>query len=142
MKTDDIDVLARTIYGEARGEYGGQAGMASLVAVGNVVMNRLTAGGRYGKTIQEVCQKPWQFSCWNEGDPNRRIMMRKTIDDPVFSVCFEVATKVSQQHWPDLTMGSNHYHAATMSVYPRWAKGSKPRVSIGRHLFYQLGKGE
>lgn len=141
MKTDDIDILARTIYGEARGEYGGQAGMASLVAVGNVVMNRLIAGGRYGKTIQEVCQKPWQFSCWNEGDPNRGIIIREDIDNPVFLVCLEVATKVSQRHWPDLTKGSDHYHASTMPLYPPWAKRIKPKVYIGKHLFYQLGKG-
>jgi hypothetical protein len=109
-------------------------------------MNRLAAGdkagGRYGKTIGEVCRKPWQFSCWNEGDPNRGLIMREVIDDPVFSVCFEVATKVSQYQWPVLTKGSNHYHASTMLTYPRWANGIRPKVSIGKHLFYQLGKGE
>ena len=142
MKTDDIDILAPTIYGEARGEYGKQSGIASLIAVGNVVVNRVSAGGRYGTTIQEVCQKPWQFSCWNEGDPNRRLIMQDTINDPVFSICCEVAVKVSQQQWPDLTMGSDHYHASTMPAYPPWAKNIKPRISIGKHLFYQLKKGD
>lgn len=142
MKADDIDVLARTIYGEARGEYGKQSGIASLIAVGNVVVNRVREGGRYGKTIQEVCQKPWQFSCWNEGDPNRRLIIQDTIDDPVFSICCEVALKVSQQQWPDLTMGSNHYHASTMPTYPSWVKNITPKVSIGQHLFYQLKKGD
>ena len=142
METDDINILARTIYGEARGEYGKQSGIASLIAVGNVVMNRVNVRGRYGKTIQEVCQKPWQFSCWNEGDPNRRLIMQEAIDDPVFFLCCEVAVKVSHQHWPDLTMGSDHYHASTMSTYPPWAKNIKPKVSIGKHLFYQLKKGD
>ena len=66
------DVLARTVWGEARGE--GQAGM---VAVANVVMNRVNfaraqLGGNYwwGNTIMRVCQKPLQFSCWNQADPN------------------------------------------------------------------------
>jgi len=61
MKTDDIDVLARTIYGEARGEYGGQAGMASLVAVGNVVMNRLTAGVGMAKPFRRFARNPGSF---------------------------------------------------------------------------------
>jgi len=55
----DIDILARTIFGEARGEYDHpEGGMASLIAVGNVVMNRLQVKGRYGQSIQEVCLKP------------------------------------------------------------------------------------
>lgn len=138
MKTNDIDILARTLYGEARGEYRGQVGIASLIAVGNVVMNRLSAGGWYGSTIQEVCQKPWQFSCWNQGDSNLSIITQDIIDDPVFSVCREVATKVSNGQWPDLTQGSNHYHASTMPLFPKWAKGVRPKVFIGKHIFYQL----
>ena len=122
MEQNDIDILARTIYGEARGEYAGTGGFASLIAVGNVVMNRVKARCWYGKTIQEVCQKPWQFSCWNEGDPNRGLIMREVIDDPIYFLCREVATNVSRDQWPDLTKGSDHYHASTMPVFPRWAK--------------------
>lgn len=138
MQTNDIDILARTIYGEARGEYAGEGGIASLIAVGNVVMNRVKAQCWYGKTIQEVCQKPWQFSCWNEGDPNRGVIMREAIDDPVYSLCREVATNLSREQWPDLTKGSDHYHASTMPVFPRWAATKKPRVCVGKHVFYQL----
>ncbi|MBX9805594.1 MAG: cell wall hydrolase [Alphaproteobacteria bacterium] len=143
MKSDkDIDLLARTIYGEARGEFNGKAGLASLIAVGNVVMNRVRLKGWFGHTIQEVCHKPWQFSCWNEQDPNRLILLQKEILDPVFFICRDVANKVFRQEWPDLTKGSDHYHATTMSLYPKWSKGIPPKVCIGKHVFYQLMKGD
>lgn len=143
MNLRDIDILARTLYGEARGEYAhGEGGIASLIAVGNVVMNRLKARSWYGTTIQEICQKPWQFSCWNERDPNRDILIHGKIVDPVFCVCQHVATKVAGEEWPDLTKGSDHYHAVTVPQLPLWAKGKIPKVRIARHVFYQLNKGE
>jgi spore germination cell wall hydrolase CwlJ-like protein len=139
MKPDDIDILARTIFGEARGEYESfEGGISSLIAVGNVVMNRLKAQGHYGKTIQEICHKPFQFSCWNKGDPNRAILMRETITDPLFPLCHKVATKVASGEWPDLTKGSDHYHATTLPVLPPWARGNRPRIRLAQHVFYQL----
>jgi spore germination cell wall hydrolase CwlJ-like protein len=143
MKSHDIDILARTIYGEARGEYASlEGGMASLIAIGNVVMNRVKAQSWYGKTIQEVCRKPWQFSCWNEDDPNRKVLMQGEIVDPVFTFCRKVATKVALEEWPDLTKGSDHYHANSMLIIPKWAKGQKPKIRMAKHVFYQLIKGE
>lgn len=143
MKQNEIEILARTIYGEARGEYLVlEGGIASLIAVGNVVMNRLKAQSIYGKTIQEVCQKPWQFSCWNTGDPNRVFLMQTEILDSIFTVCLNVATKVATHDWPDLTMGSDHYHATSLPVFPYWARGQKPKLRLANHIFYQLIKGE
>lgn len=143
MNSDDIDILARTIYGEARGEYGCvEGGLASLIAVGNVVMNRLEASENYGKTISEVCLKPWQFSCWNRNDPNHDLLMKPEIIDPVFTICHEVATKVSNGEWPDITKGSEHYHATSLAQLPAWAKGQRPRFQLSRHIFYQLQKGK
>jgi N-acetylmuramoyl-L-alanine amidase len=137
----DIDILARTIFGEARGEYGKlEGGMAALIAVGNVAVNRFKANGWYGQTIGEVCRKPWQFSCWNERDPNRKILIQEQIIDPVFTICYQVATKVILQEWPDLTKGSDHYH--TISVNPAWAQGQRPKVRLGQHIFYQLTRKE
>lgn len=142
MTSNDVDIMARTIYGEARGEYGGKGGLAALIAVGNVVMNRVQAGCWYGKTIEEVCLKPWQFSCWNEEDRNRALIMRLIIEDPLFTLCQEVATKLAAGEWPDLTKGSDHYHATTMISFPKWTKERKAKICLGNHLFYRLTKGE
>lgn len=136
MPFNDIEVLARTIYGEARGEYEKMGGIASLIAVGNVIMNRLNFPRRFGGTIKEICLKPWQFSCWNEKDPNRLVISRPTIDHPTFALCREIAQKVSSYQWPDLTKGSNHYHTLALKPFPSWAKNQTPRVSLGHHIFY------
>jgi hypothetical protein len=48
-----------------------------MTAVAAIVLNRVRAGqpARFGSTIEEVCKKPMQFSCWNPGtDPNHLAM--------------------------------------------------------------------
>lgn len=133
----DIQILARTIYGEARGEYRHVlGGLAALIAVGNVVINRLNQKTWYGQTIQEVCQKPWQFSCWNVNDPNFKLLQAELIMDPMFDICLKVAEGVIAKQWPDLTDGCDHYHVTT--IKPKWAVGVAPKRQIGRHQFYDL----
>ena len=64
----DRDVLARTIWGEARGE-----SSAGKVAVAWTIRNRVFDGKEkswWGEGYAGVCQAPWQFSCWNKTDPN------------------------------------------------------------------------
>lgn len=140
-ENDTIEVLARTLYGEARGEYTHiEGGLASLISVGNVVINRLKAQSWFGKTIVEVCHKPFQFSCWNEADPNRKLLMQETISDPIMNICRQVAEGVTYDEWPDLTQGSDHYHAVYLPAIPDWAKGQSPKLRLARHFFYKLGK--
>ncbi len=129
-----LQILARTLYGEARGE-----GRRGLEAVAAVILNRVAraaARGGYwwGTTVAEVCQKPWQFSCWNRGDPNRRRIERVTDADPAFRLCLEVARAALAGALADPTGGACHYHAA--AIRPGWARGRTPSARIGRHLFY------
>ena len=59
----DRDILARTLWGEARGE-----GPAGQIAVAWTIRNRVFDGKEkswWGEGYAGVCQKPWQFSCWN-----------------------------------------------------------------------------
>lgn len=136
----DVDVLARTIYGEARGEYK-KSGLSPLIAIANVVMNRISLRTWFGVSIKEVCQKPWQFSCWNHDDPNYAIVSNAFIADPIFDVCFEVADKVASGIWPDLTNGADHYHSVCLKTAPSWTRGINPLMQIGNHVFYRiLGK--
>jgi N-acetylmuramoyl-L-alanine amidase len=136
---DDTLIMAQTLYGEARGEYPKkEGGLASLIAVGNVITNRARKGGYFGKSITEVCLKPYQFSCWNEGDPNRVIIRAIPPDDQIFALCLKTAQNLIQAIWPDLTKGSDHYHSAFMKSLPFWVKGRDPQVKIGNHIFYKL----
>ncbi len=134
----DVDILARTIYGEARGEFARlDGGMTSLMAVGNVVMNRTKQRTWYGNTVKEVCLKPWQFSCWNPNDPNLHMLLHP-VGGRVFDVCTLVAEKLISGTWPDVTNGSDHYHASTLKSFPKWTLDAKPKFKIGAHIFYDL----
>lgn len=136
MTYHDIDILTRTLYGEARGEYA-QNGPASLIAVANVIMNRFKKKKKYGQTITEVCLKPRQFSCWNQKDPNRPLLFQEDLEsDPLFKICREIALNVLKGLWPDITRGSDHYH--TLSCTPSWARIGKIKLRLGRHIFYKL----
>lgn len=129
-----IDILARTLYGEARGE-----SLRGKEAVASVVVNRVKraqARGGYwwGNTIAEVCQKKWQFSCWNETDPNRPKLLAVTEKDMAFASCLGVARRAVASLIEDQTKGATHYH--TKAVQPKWASNRKPCAIIGSHLFY------
>lgn len=133
----DLDVLARTIYGEARGELRHpNGGMKSLQAVAWVVKNR-SIHKQYSSSIQKVCTQAWQFSCWNLNDPNRNILLGATFADNVFQKCYLAATTVLFGDIEDCTNGATHYHHLAINI-PYWAVGQKPTATIGKHIFYKL----
>lgn len=135
--THDLDILARTIYGEARGELKHpNGGMKSLQAVAWVVKNR-SALKQYDPSIHNVCTQPWQFSCWNEKDPNRQILLAVTLKDKVFQKCYLAATTVLFDDIKDCTQGATHYHSTAIAA-PYWAKGQIPSTIIGNHIFYKI----
>lgn len=136
----NVDILARTLYGEARGEYlRRDGGISALISVANVIINRVKYQAWFGKTIEEVCLKPYQFSCWNENDPNRPVLQQvQAGKDKVFDVCLEVASCVGTGVWPDITHGSDHYYAVWLPRAPQWAVGKTPTFKIGQHVFFKL----
>jgi N-acetylmuramoyl-L-alanine amidase len=132
LDPDDLDIIARTIMGEARGET--DKGKA---AVGWVILNRVAARKWYSGSVFEVCRKPFQFSCWNIGDPNLNVIIRAKSGDPDFDNCLRIAQKVLSQSISDPTDGATHYYANYISQ-PAWAKKpAKLTVQIGVHLFYK-----
>mgnify|MGYP003137569289 CR=1 FL=1 len=130
MQSAKVDILARTLFGEARGElYGGR------IAIANVIVNRVLDNRTWwGTDLASVCKHPYQFSCWNESDPNRRVIEEITDSDPTFQECIIIAEDASSFQLPDITFGACHYHAK--GVKPGWAKGKTPIVQIGNHIFF------
>ncbi|MBI1206781.1 MAG: cell wall hydrolase [Azospirillum sp.] len=133
-REDAIETLARTLWGEARGEP-----VRGIEAVAAVVLNRVAVARRqggfwWGNSIVEVCRKPWQFSCWNPDDVNRPKMLAVKTGEPMFDVCLRVARRAVAGLIADPTLGATHYHHR--SVHPEWAKGRAPSAVIGVHLFY------
>lgn len=132
-----IDVLARTLWGEARGE-----GPVGMEAVACVILNRiavaLSRGGSYwwGNDIITVCQKPYQFSCWNRLDPNYRKLLEITDKDIHFASALRIARRAVAGLLPDTTGAATHYHAK--SITPSWAKGEVPTLTLKNHIFYKL----
>lgn len=89
----EVEVLARTIYGEARGET-----VRGKEAVACVVLNRVQrakdrSGYWWGDSIESVCFKPWQFSCWNENDPNHQKILSVEPGHKVFDTCLRIARR-------------------------------------------------
>jgi N-acetylmuramoyl-L-alanine amidase len=128
----DIDILARTIMGEARGEpYEGK------VAVGRCIVNRWRLKRWFAAaTIQETAELPWQFSCWNLNDPNRAKILDASYDKPALRNCMRAAMDALDGKGPEWLPGCTHYHADYIAP-PNWAQGQAPAGKIGRHLFFK-----
>ncbi len=135
----DLDVLARTLWGEARGE-----GMAGMIAVGWTIRNRvemdLHGDGKpdwWGEGYTEVCKRPWQFSCWNPNDPNHPFLSGAK---PIPATQLEAARKAAAaaiDGTVDPTGGATHYFATTMFRPPAWARNATHTVTLGRHMFFK-----
>lgn len=116
--TSDVQLLARAINGEARGEpYEGQ------VAVGAVILNRVKSS-KFPNTIAGVIYEPGAFTAVSDGQINR------TIDE---SSTVYKAARDAMNGW-DPTNGCIYYfnpNTATNSWI--W---SRPLVKvIGKHRF-------
>lgn len=135
----DVHVLACTIFGESRGEK-----LECKLAVGCVIRNRVHSPvSWWGTDWRSVCLKPWQFSCWNEGDPNRVKLWRPLEFEPayVWLDCLSAARVVMEpglQH--DLTYGADHYYDVSLDRIgkpPYWAAKYKLARRIGRIKFFR-----
>lgn len=116
VNRNELDMLARIIYGEARGEpYVGQ------VAVGAVVMNRLAHDG-FPNTLQEVIEQPRAFTAVDDGQYNMKP------DTTAYRAALEAVRGY------DPTGGALYYFnpdTATSS----WIWSRKQVGKIGRHIF-------
>ena len=131
----EIDILARTLWGEARGE-----GAEGMEAVANVILNRVAlarekGGYWWGDNVIEVCQQPYQFSCWNKDDPNREKLINLDENNVYFVTAKRIATRAVLGFLGDKTKGATHYHAR--SVMPYWARSLVKIAAIGNHIFYK-----
>lgn len=128
----DIDNLARTLWGEARGD-----GVTGMQAVANVVMNRVGAIGKwFSGTVSEVVRKPYQFSAWNANDPNLPQLEAANEKTPGFLDAVAIAVQALKGELPDITGGATHYYAAG-TPKPNWVAGATFTTQIGNHLFYK-----
>ena len=129
MKFEDLDIMAKTMWGESRNQ-----DTSGQIAVASVIKNRAEARRWYGDTPKEVCLKDWQFSCWNEGDPNKEKMEQLSKTDPIYIKMLGIGFLVMSGKIKDNTQNSTHYH--TKAVKPKWSYNVQPVCEYGEHLFY------
>jgi len=152
----DIDILARTLYGEARGEF-----LAGKVQVAFTILKRAAIAAawiarhgaphpHYGDgTIMGACKADRQYSCWNVGDPNYATINKVSLDDPAFQECMHVATGVVHGTFENKFPEATHYlNPQAVSHIPAWVTGvpaakgraaipaAKFEGTIGHHRFY------
>lgn len=126
----DLDVVAKTAYGEARGE-----GEEGLRAVLHVIRNRKLQGD--DTSYSEIAMAPRQFSVWNPDDPNRDLIEGLGPEDEGYANTIDLAREVLSGEDEDPTGGATHYFANTLPRAPRWASNMKPTATIGRHRFFR-----
>ena len=127
----DVLITALTAFGEARGE-----DENTVIAVCNVIKNRVHDEERWYDEYVNVCLQPKQFSCYNFGDRNLIKIVGITADNPAFQKCLGIAYGVLRGHIMDNTMGANHFHNKDM-VPPKWAKGMKKTLETKKMVFYK-----
>lgn len=137
----DRQAVALTLFGEARGE-----SLDGQIAVASVLRNRLL-DGRWGQSLTAVCLAPWQFSCWNEADPNRPLLLQLAQQlgaplspdpiDPVLRRCLWIADGVVTGVLPSTVKRATHYYAVALRDTPRWAKTGSLVGRVGGHLFFE-----
>ncbi|RON33737.1 cell wall hydrolase [Pseudomonas brassicacearum] len=132
----DRDILARTLWGEARGE-----SLTGQIAVAWAIRNRVEDGKAmswWGEGYASVCQAKYQFSCWNSNDPNFAYLSgAKQIPFRELAQARIAADQVIEGKVPDPTGGATHYYATTMPKPPTWTKGATQTLKLGRHVFFK-----
>ncbi len=93
---------------------------------------------RHAKERRGQWESHWQFSCWNEGDPNRAkieaVGQGTDKNNRNFQSCLRIARRALAGTLKDPTGGATHYHEK--SATPPWARDRKPSAEIGNHRFY------
>jgi spore germination cell wall hydrolase CwlJ-like protein len=140
----ELQLLAMVLFGEARG-----VPQVTRRGIGHVIINRALHPGWWGRTLAQVILKPAQFSCFNQGDPNRRKLREPlryeapAVWDRCCEDAMEVYQRITQADLPDPVNGANHYYDTSIDP-PGWADEDKFVLSLPGHgpgheiRFYQL----
>lgn len=141
LKNSDItteeDVLSgKLLFGEAR-----NCSKKEKIAVLYTAINRANDNKKWnGETLQEAILKPWQYSCFNKNDPNKKKLENPgKYDAKAWQECLTTAKEVLDGKYTDPTNGATHYHIK--NIMPKWAnseKMEKRKLSFPtKHLFYE-----
>jgi N-acetylmuramoyl-L-alanine amidase len=128
---DDRRLLALCIWREARGTK-----TEAKFAVGCSIRNRVNHPCWWGKDYRSVILKPWQYSSFNEGDPNETQFPFES--ELIWNVCLEIAQEVMDGQ-ADTTQGATSYFDKSLDSHPpSWASALKHTVDIVLFHFFAV----
>jgi len=124
------DVVARTIWGEARGE--GDAGMHAVASV--IWLRALREAEQYGVELKDaleiVCLEKAQFSCWGADE---KFLQEVPYPCWQWELCGKIAAEMAEGKF-EATIVADHYCA--MRCYPDWADHMRFVGVVGEQRFY------
>jgi N-acetylmuramoyl-L-alanine amidase len=125
----NIEWSARVAWGEARGEPPG-----GMQAVLNVMANR-KEDFRFPKSLSSVAKQPYQFTAFNENDPNRPKLEVVDETDSEYRSALRMAAWAQVGLLPDITGGATYFHSNDIAR-PDYLEGAEVSAVIGNHIFY------
>lgn len=140
---DDVDLLARTLYCEARGEE-----LSSLEAVAQALINNIYGAGVFvartdrangsplvGRNARNPDHKIVQLSCWRKKGFDQDKALRINRRDFAFRLCRRMVIRVISGCAGDVVQGATRFHRHDTD--PEWIKGLIPVAEVGNFLFYK-----
>ncbi len=127
----DRAFLALTIWREARGEL-----YEARVGVAMVILNRVLRPSWWGRDVQSVIFKKWQFSSLTDpGDP--QLTKWPLTADPSWIDCLEIACSAIDGSLVNPVPGADSYFDISIPA-PAWALPESFVGQLGRIKFYDL----
>ncbi|HKL24107.1 MAG TPA: cell wall hydrolase [Candidatus Nanoarchaeia archaeon] len=116
----DTVLLARLVFGESRG-----SSLKTKISNAYTAVNRANDTIDWnGKDLREAILKPYQYSCFNKYDVNRKKLMNPVeTDSSSWAESMKVAYGVLKGIYRDPTDGATHYH--TKDISPYWSKNNR-----------------
>lgn len=127
----DVEILAKTIYGEARNQSDD-----AMRGVASVVLNRFH--GHDAGSIADVCLKPRQFQAW-QSPVNLIAMNAASPTNPAYARCLSIAQAAVAGTLPDNTGGAWFYYSPPVVNPPKSWGAVTFTKRIGAFSFFRRG---
>ena len=132
----DIDILARTIWGMARDE-DVCVKKAIACSIRNRVLSAQSGGPSWwGRTYIQVCQKPYEYRCWNTGNKLNKRTREVTSDDALFAYSLRLAEEIIEETLTDTVSGGTHFFKVDKT--PHWVKDATVTRKLQQYAFCKI----
>ncbi len=125
-------IVLMTLWAECRGEP-----LEGMLAVAEVIRRRTELRYNSDGSLTDTCTRDSQFSCWNNADKQRPMMLRLTDQD---SLVMRLKQVWENSEWTDYSKGAVLYYSPEamkpIGSAPWWVSKCRKVAEIGQHLFF------